>query len=204
MVTIVARIWLPDRPGALGQVASRVGAVGGDVLSIEILERGAGQVVDELTIALAQEGLIPLLASEVGCVDGVSVETIRLVEADRADPSLLALTVAAELAETRSAGRLSGLCEGVQRIIEADWAVVIGDRQIVASVGDPPDLPWLLAFGVGAEHLDAGDPGPTDLVWGQLAVSGLSVAAGRAERPIHDRERVRMSLFVRLADALVD
>ncbi|MEY4175069.1 MAG: hypothetical protein RI900_2234, partial [Actinomycetota bacterium] len=42
MQTFVVRVWLPDRPGALGQVASRVGAVRGDVVGIEILERGGG------------------------------------------------------------------------------------------------------------------------------------------------------------------
>lgn len=30
--TYVVRVWMPDRPGALGQVASRIGAVGGDVV----------------------------------------------------------------------------------------------------------------------------------------------------------------------------
>ena len=32
--TLVVRLWLPDRPGALGQVASRIGAVHGDVTAI--------------------------------------------------------------------------------------------------------------------------------------------------------------------------
>lgn len=35
------RVQLPDRPGALGAVASRIGSVGGDVISIDILERFA-------------------------------------------------------------------------------------------------------------------------------------------------------------------
>ncbi len=43
---------MPDRPGALGQVASRVGAVGGDVVGIDILERGAGRAIDELVVEL--------------------------------------------------------------------------------------------------------------------------------------------------------
>ena len=38
----VVRIRLPDRPGALGQVASRIGAVGGDIVAIDILERTEG------------------------------------------------------------------------------------------------------------------------------------------------------------------
>ena len=33
------RIWLPDRPGALGLVASRIGAVGGDIEAVDILDR---------------------------------------------------------------------------------------------------------------------------------------------------------------------
>jgi hypothetical protein len=105
VVTVVARIWLPDRPGALGQVASRVGAVRGDVLAIEILERGAGQVIDELTISLPDDGLITLLAAEVDAVDGASVESVRTVDDARADPSLLALAVAAEIASSTTSGR---------------------------------------------------------------------------------------------------
>ena len=46
MAGYVVRIALPDRPGALGLVASRIGAVGGDIVAINILvarrERSAG------------------------------------------------------------------------------------------------------------------------------------------------------------------
>src|SRR4029450_3923447 len=59
--TVVLRVWLPDRPGALGQVASRIGSVRGDVLGIEILESGGGRVVDELVIGLADSNLVDLL-----------------------------------------------------------------------------------------------------------------------------------------------
>lgn len=52
MNAYVVRVWLPDRPGALGQVASRIGAVRGDVVGIEILERGGGSAIDELVVSL--------------------------------------------------------------------------------------------------------------------------------------------------------
>ena len=42
MAGYVVRIALPDRPGALGLVASRIGAVGGDIVAIHILEREEG------------------------------------------------------------------------------------------------------------------------------------------------------------------
>ena len=77
MATFVLRLWLPDRPGALGAVASRIGAVRGDLVGIDILERGAGQVIDELVVELPSDDLVSLLVSEVGQVDGVEVEDVR-------------------------------------------------------------------------------------------------------------------------------
>ena len=46
MPVFVLRVWVPDRPGALGAVASRIGAVRGDLIGIDILERGAGRAID--------------------------------------------------------------------------------------------------------------------------------------------------------------
>ena len=52
MAGYVVRIALPDRPGALGLVASRIGAVGGDIVAINILERDGGQAVDEFVVEI--------------------------------------------------------------------------------------------------------------------------------------------------------
>lgn len=204
VATIVVRVWMPDRPGALGQVASRIGAVRGDVLSIEILEQGGGRAIDELTVALPDEGLIPLLSAEVDAVDGVAVEDIRVVDPDRTDTSLAALAVGAALAESAPGERLEVLVGGIARLTEADWVVVRWGDAVVASTGDLPDQAWLGAFLAGSEHLDGlDDASPSDLLWAHMSMSALTVAAGRSGRPIHERERVRFSLLIRLADALV-
>lgn len=97
MPTFVMRVWLPDRPGALGQVASRIGAVRGDVVGIDILERDGGQAVDELVVELPDEELIELLIAEVRQVDGVAVEEVRSIADARHDPRLDVL----ELKRTR-------------------------------------------------------------------------------------------------------
>jgi ACT domain-containing protein len=76
----VIRIWLPDRPGALGLVASRIGSVGGDIVSIDILGRDGGQAVDEFVVELATAELVELLRSEIHEVDGVEVESVRLLD----------------------------------------------------------------------------------------------------------------------------
>jgi ACT domain-containing protein len=77
MAGYVVRIALPDRPGALGLVASRIGAVGGDIVAINILERDSGQAVDEFVVEIGGEHLVELLQNEIHEVDGVSVLEIR-------------------------------------------------------------------------------------------------------------------------------
>ena len=76
----VVRIALPDRPGALGLVASRIGAVGGDIVAINILERQGGQAVDEFVVEIGGHHLIELLQSEIHEVDGASVLEIRVAD----------------------------------------------------------------------------------------------------------------------------
>jgi ACT domain-containing protein len=76
MAGYVVRITLPDRPGALGLVASRIGSVSGDIVAIHILERVDDQAVDEFVIELAGEHLVELLRHEIHEVDGVSVVDI--------------------------------------------------------------------------------------------------------------------------------
>ncbi len=77
--TFVVRVWLPDRPGALGAVASRIGAVSGDIVGVEILEREQGRAVDEFLVELDGPELVELLIAEVAEVDGVEVAHIRPV-----------------------------------------------------------------------------------------------------------------------------
>jgi hypothetical protein len=196
-------VWLPDRPGALGQVASRVGSVRGDVLGIEILEAGGGRVVDELVVRLPDAALVDLLITEVSAVDGVSVEHVRPIEGDRIDPDLAALAFGAEIAEADPVDRLAVLCTGVALVADAEWAVVIRGAAAVHSHGEPPELAWLLAFLDGSQHLRDANGAPSDLVWAHLLRSRAAVAAGRSDRPVHDRERTRVSLLARIADALV-
>lgn len=80
MTSYRLRVQLPDRPGALGLVASRIGAVGGDIVAIDILGRADGKAVDEFVIDLEGEDLVDLLRSEIREVDGTVVQDIRKIE----------------------------------------------------------------------------------------------------------------------------
>lgn len=201
--TVIVRVWLPDRPGALGQVASRIGSVRGDVLAIEILEVGGGRVIDELVVALPNQGLVDLMVHEVHAIDGVSVEHVRPIEGDHSDGGLLALSLAAELAETDQGRRLDELVQGVARLTDSAWSMAVRDGQVVASCGEAPTAEWVTSLLAGSRHL--GDPHATsgDMFWADLPSSGLWIAAGRDGRTVHERERVRLDLFTRIADALL-
>ena len=77
MATYLIRISMPDRPGALGLVASRIGAVGGDIVALDILQRAGGSAVDEFVVELARPDLVKLLRQEIHEVDGAVVEEVR-------------------------------------------------------------------------------------------------------------------------------
>ena len=79
MERYVLRIRLPDRPGALGLVASRIGSVGVDIVAVNILRRTGGSAVDEFVVELSRHDLVDLLRNEIHEVDGAVIEEIRPV-----------------------------------------------------------------------------------------------------------------------------
>lgn len=204
--TFVLRVWLPDRPGALGQVASRIGAVRGDVVGIEILERGPAQVIDEIVVALPEAGLLDLLLSEIAQVDGVAVEDVHRIDDEPTDHGHLALVAATRLVAEPPGRRLAALCQELLALTEGDWvvAVDVGRGEPLVALGAAPDVAWVAAFLAGSQHLDPGEAGqaPGDIAWAALGGHGVGVAVERAERVFRARERLLVAELGRMADAL--
>ena len=205
METYVVRMWLPDRPGALGQVASRIGAVRGEIVGIDILERGAGRAIDELVVELPEGSLTDLLVSEIQQVDGVDVEEVRPVAEALHDPRLDALETAAMLVgATNSYELIECLVLQSQRVIGAEWGVVIdldtGDVEVAE--GSPPPAPWILAFVAGsqASARGVGENGADDVVWSPLPSAGLALVLGRDGTPYRARERRQVAALARIVD----
>ena len=141
MFNYLIRVHLADRPGALGAVASRIGSVGGDVVSIDILQRDNGIAVDELGVGLPADNLIGLLSDEILEVDGVSIESVRAVEGPIPDRHAELLDVATELFEqTSAADLLSLLALRVRLSLVATFASIIeaGSSAVLASEGQAP------------------------------------------------------------------
>jgi len=204
--TYILRVWMPDRPGALGALASRIGAVGGDVTGIDILERGAGRAIDELVVELPDDALVELLVAEVHQVDGVDVESIRPAAEALHDPRVDALETAALLvgAPTPSAA-IDELCVHGVRTVGAHWGVVLdlADGSIVSEVGDCPPAAWIAAFVAGSQssaRVSDGDAGPSDMVWAPLPAAGRALVMGRNGESFRARERRQAAALARIVD----
>jgi hypothetical protein len=201
MPLVLLRVWLPDRPGALGQVASRIGALRGDVVGIDILERGGGRVVDELVVELADDVPDDLLVREICQVDGVDVEEVRDLDGSVPDPRLDALEDAVALVEaTDGPELLADLTHRVIRSFAADWALVIEHEtpsiRAAAGQGFPP-APWLAAFARGIR----GHPAAGDMMCVPLGERPDALVTSRAGRPFWAREQRQLAALAAIAGA---
>jgi len=230
METFVVRLWLPDRPGALGAVASRIGAVRGDVVGIDILERGGGRVIDELVVDLPDAELVSMLVTEITQVDGVDVEDVRPSTEHVLDARLDALETAEVLVKAASVEEVrESLVAHAARDFEAQWCVLLGfdAAEPSVSIGVPPAAAWLRAFVAGSRYSvevlpsddrgsqgpsgpPSGDPspsgppsgenGPDDVAWAPLPTADRALVLGRKGRPLRTRERRQLAALARIAD----
>ena len=211
MRTFVIRVWLPDRPGALGAVAARIGSVGGDVVGIDILERGAGRAIDELVVELPDpegsvDNLVSLMVDEMQQVDGVDVEEVTAMAEALRDPRLDALETAAVLVgASNPAEAIDELCMHAVRTVGAEWGVVVelDPPNELTRHGDAPDLGWLLAFVAGSQssaRVAGGSHGPEDVVWAPLPSAGMALVLGRSGTAFRARERRQAAALARIVD----
>jgi hypothetical protein len=201
---VLVRVWLPDRPGALGLVAARIGSVGGDIVGVDVLERSEGIAVDEFAVVLPNLDVLELLAREIEQVDGTSVEQFRVVGAFP-DPRLDALESAAVLCEASSIEALAGtLVDHLRREFLADWCVLLVDGKVAAQSGDrAPTVEFLSALAAGtaaSPKVADGTTGPDDLMVAPLPEHDATVLTGRSGQTFRRRERVQLLALARIAD----
>jgi hypothetical protein len=201
---VLVRVWLPDRPGALGLVASRIGAVRGDIVGIDVLEQGTGVAVDEFAVDLADIELVPVLVHEIEQVDGVSVEDVSIV-GSFPDARLDALESATALCGCESVDELHGaLVTLIQAEFHADWTALVAGRRTLATSGtDLPDDAVLDALAAGTSasaHVAEGVSGPDDLAVAALARHEATLLLGRTGHPLRRRERAQLLALAGIAD----
>ncbi len=210
MASFRLRVALPDRPGALGAVASRIGSVGGDVVSVDVVERFDESAVDEFIVEL-DEARLGLLLSEVAEVDGVTVEEVRPLAGPGRDRRLDAYdTAVAVLRERTPHGVLTALAARVVSELDATWSAVLDveDAIVIASAGRPPAAPWLVTYTGLARQAPVGPVDPVarqapagDVGWVELAAWDLVLLVGRPGWLLGARDTARLAALARLADA---
>ncbi|MDR1807135.1 MAG: amino acid-binding protein [Propionibacteriaceae bacterium] len=70
---ILLRVQLPEAPGALGHVASAMGAVGGNIHSLEIVDHGPDWAIDDFMVDLPTDVLPDTLVAACQAIPGVRV-----------------------------------------------------------------------------------------------------------------------------------
>ncbi|MGH9032441.1 MAG: hypothetical protein ACRDY4_13340 [Acidimicrobiia bacterium] len=199
---VLVRVWLPDRPGALGAVASRIGAMRGDIIGLDVLERGKSVAVDEFAVELEQVELVPMLVREIEEVDGASVEEVRVVTSFP-DPRIDALESAAALCQADGIDELQNalVCQLRDEFV-ADWVALLEQGCVLHADGVLPATEKLAAFAAGtvASPLVAeGATGPEDLAVATLPAHDAALLVGRDGHPFRRRERMQLLALARIA-----
>jgi hypothetical protein len=208
------RLWLPDAPGVLGAVAAEIGAVQGNVVGLEVLEREAGVAIDEMVVELPEEpGAIDALCRGVRNVPGVGVEDVVTLPGDDEVPdredTVLAATTAIIGAATPDAV-LKELTGRLRTLFGLGWLAVADDAltRFVevhadgygAGDGVVPSVAWVAAFAEGARS--GADPAGATTGSGVFVElvpgTGLAVCGGRTVA-IRRRERREITLLVTAA-----
>jgi hypothetical protein len=184
-LSFLIRVQLPDVPGALGAVATALGGIGADILSVDVVERNDGTAIDDLVVELPKGRLPDVLITAAESVKDVEVDAVRPYA------GVLDTHRELELVEDVAAQPDEGLAiftEGVPRIIRAGWAMVVGPedgaaRTLTASTAAPQlktlDLPFLPL--ARATVLD-GEESWVPETWQELGTELAATPLGKPER----------------------
>lgn len=184
-MSFLIRVQVPDRPGNLGAVATALGGIGADILSVDVVERGEGIAVDDMVVELPSGRLPDVLITAAESVEGVEVDAVR------PHAGVLDTHRELELVEEIAAEPANGLnlfVEGVPKIIRSGWAMVFGHHsggaQLLAASDSAPqhtylELPWLPL--PRATILDAED-GWVPETWQELGTELAATPIGKPDR----------------------
>jgi hypothetical protein len=203
------RIWLPDVPGVLGAVAAEIGAVRGNVVGLEVLEREAGVAIDELVVELPDEaGVIDAMCKAIRNVPGAGVEEVRemLTEAQDREDTVLSAAASILQAATPTAA-MNSLLAHLMALFDLTW-LALADLRLESFVevhGEVPTIQWLAAFAEGAQSGSdpANDTTSSGVFVELLPETDFSICGGRVA-PIRRRERHEIATLTVVTARFVD
>jgi hypothetical protein len=207
------RVVLPDRPGALGALATALGKVDGDIISLDVVEHsGDGTAVDDILIELPYGRMPDTLVTAAQSVEGARVEFVRRYPLGaglhRDLQAIEAMTSDPERAE-------AVLVQVAPEVFRADWAIIVEQRPDglqathVSSAGPEIDgvtAPWLPV----ARTRRLPDPAQWAPAWRDTATAAAPIRdrnhallIGRRGGPeFLDSELARLGHLVALAETI--
>lgn len=208
-MSYLLRVLLPDRPGMLGAVATALGEAGGDIVSLDVVERGHEGAVDDLVVALTPGRPADVLITAAQSIEGVVVESLRPYYGG--EDLHRDLELVDELAGEPARG-LALLTANAPGVFRAGWAVLVTATQdaeraavvLHASPGAPDieglTLPWLPL--ANARRLDVGEQWVPER-WNVLGMELAAAPVGSPEQAVlvgrPGGPRFRASEVLRLA-----
>lgn len=197
---LLLRVELPNVPGSLGRLATAIGAAGGDIESIEIVEKRVdGTDVDDVLLDMVDGAMPDSVVSACNAVDGVKVLWIsRYLAGGNLFPDL-------EVVESLTADpstALDSLVDTLPVAFHCEWAARISVTENgfdieYASEGAPASLE--LKPGSGVERQTVGH----DLVAIAPVGHARVVVIGRRGGPeFLDSELARLGHLVGLAASI--
>lgn len=138
-MSFLLRVRVPDRPGALGALATALGSVEGDIVSLDVVARLGDYAVDDILVDLPLGRMADALVTAAQSVPGALVESVRRYAggADlHRDLDLLEAVVEHPESSLRT------LVDVLPGVFRADWALLLEGRELLhasAAAPDPPD-----------------------------------------------------------------
>ena len=191
------RVSVPDRPGALGALATAIGEAGGDITAVDVVERGPSAAVDDVLVETPDATSADMILAKLNSLPAVVIEAWQpFTEGDQLRDGL---DIVDGLGSTASRA-LAAITRIAPAVLRARWVVIIdqvnsGVAITQSSAGAPwvrwSALPWLPLPSAGI--VDA-DPAWVPHDWGdnpQLAAApiGGSLMVLLAVRPTGPRFR---------------
>lgn len=204
-MSYLLRVELPDVPGSLGRLAGAIGAAGGNIHAIEIVERREGYAIDD--VFLASDGVMPdTIVSACNELDDVQVLWISRYPAG--GNLFLDLEAVESMTET-PAHAVERFVDALPDVLQVDWGVHVRrthDHGIeivrgttAAPAAIPDDLSWPKKLEKG-ERIDV--PGN----WDEMVIAGTAlspdeavVVARRGGPEFLDSEMARLGHLASLA-----
>jgi hypothetical protein len=140
-VLALIRLSVPDRPGMLGDVASNIGAAGGDIAQVQVLESGSGRALDDVYVNVRDAEHLTRVQNRLSAVAGTQIVGVKIGPPPTTGHSELELIGRMLAAPGRA---VQTLVDGVPDSTGSDWAAAVrygADETVEEVVATSPTCP---------------------------------------------------------------